>query len=405
MNLRALFWSFGSFAVAGLVLLASEGGKTPAKARYFKGNLHTHSLWSDGDDFPEMIADWYKTKGYDFLALTEHNTIANSIRWVDAEKDETRKRAVKKCLDRFGEAWVERKQDKGKEQVRLKTLTEVQTKLDEAGKFLMISGEEITHSFQKLPVHMNAINLKEIIRPVDGSSVTETMRVNQRQVAEKRKKSGETIVSFLNHPNFVWGVSAKDMAPVEELRFYEVYNGHPGTNQKGDATRPSVERIWDLVLANRLKFPRGVPLLGLATDDSHNYHVKAMNKPTPGRGWIMVFARELDTRLIMEAIDNGDFYSSTGITLSQVSSKVGELSLTIVSEPGITYKTEFIATLKDSTEEAIGMVVASSESLQPSYKMTGNEWYVRAKVTSNKVHPNPSYKGETCAAWTQPLLP
>ncbi len=71
---------------------------------------------------------------------------------------------------------------------------------------------------------------------------------------------------------------------MEELRFYEVYNGHPGTNQKGDATRPSVERIWDLVLANRLKFPRGVPLLGLATDDSHNYHVKAMNKPTPGRG-------------------------------------------------------------------------------------------------------------------------
>ncbi|MEI6326426.1 MAG: hypothetical protein WCO91_13320, partial [Gemmataceae bacterium] len=66
---------------------------------------------------------------------------------------------------------------------------------------------------------------------------------------------------------------------------------------------------------------------------------------------------------------------------------------------------EFIATLKESTEEAIGMVVGSSESLQPSYKMTGNEWYVRAKVTSNKVHPNPSYKGETCAAWTQPLLP
>lgn len=42
--------------------------KIPAKARYFKGNLHTHSLWSDGDDFPEMIADWYKTKGYDFFS-------------------------------------------------------------------------------------------------------------------------------------------------------------------------------------------------------------------------------------------------------------------------------------------------------------------------------------------------
>ena len=27
----------------------------PAGPRYWKGNLHTHSLWSDGDDFPEMI--------------------------------------------------------------------------------------------------------------------------------------------------------------------------------------------------------------------------------------------------------------------------------------------------------------------------------------------------------------
>ena len=37
--------------------------------RFWKGNLHTHSFWSDGDDFPEMIADWYKRHGYHFLAL------------------------------------------------------------------------------------------------------------------------------------------------------------------------------------------------------------------------------------------------------------------------------------------------------------------------------------------------
>jgi hypothetical protein len=38
-------------------------GPLPAVAgapKYWKGNLHTHSLWSVGDDFPEMIADWYK---------------------------------------------------------------------------------------------------------------------------------------------------------------------------------------------------------------------------------------------------------------------------------------------------------------------------------------------------------
>ena len=47
-----------------------------AEPRWFKGNLHTHSLWSDGDDYPEMIADWYARHGYHFLALSDHNVLA-----------------------------------------------------------------------------------------------------------------------------------------------------------------------------------------------------------------------------------------------------------------------------------------------------------------------------------------
>src|SRR5580693_5839579 len=56
---------------------------------YWKGNLHTHSLWSDGDDFPEMIADWYKSHDYHFLALTDHNVLSDGERWIDAALDET----------------------------------------------------------------------------------------------------------------------------------------------------------------------------------------------------------------------------------------------------------------------------------------------------------------------------
>lgn len=36
----------------------SANNDTPAQ--WYKGNLHTHTLWSDGDDFPEMVADWYR---------------------------------------------------------------------------------------------------------------------------------------------------------------------------------------------------------------------------------------------------------------------------------------------------------------------------------------------------------
>ena len=34
-------------------------------ARWWKGNLHTHSLWSDGNDFPDMIVAWYREQSRD----------------------------------------------------------------------------------------------------------------------------------------------------------------------------------------------------------------------------------------------------------------------------------------------------------------------------------------------------
>ena len=76
---------------------------TTSPPHYWKGNLHTHTLWSDGDDFPEMVVDWYKQHGYQFLALTEHNVIAEGEKWVDAETNVlTRKSAVAKYTGRFG---------------------------------------------------------------------------------------------------------------------------------------------------------------------------------------------------------------------------------------------------------------------------------------------------------------
>ena len=39
---------------------------------WYKGNLHTHTTNSDGAYTPEETIALYKSKGYDFLALTDH---------------------------------------------------------------------------------------------------------------------------------------------------------------------------------------------------------------------------------------------------------------------------------------------------------------------------------------------
>lgn len=394
-------------------------------ARFWKGNLHTHSFWSDGDDFPEMIADWYKRHGYHFLAMTDHNVLSDGERWIDAGASKARQETLSKYLARFGDRWVETRQSKGKDQVRLKPLAEFRTMLDEPGRFLMIPGEEITHRFAKAPVHINAINLRDVIKPTDGASVTETIQANHRVVAERRKKTGWRTLAFLNHPNYGWGVRAEDIILADELRFFEIFNAHPSVRNYGDATHVSTERMWDIVLALRLGKHRLPIVHGLATDDAHSYHAFGVGKSNPGRAWIMVRSPYLSAEAIVRAMEAGDFYASTGVTLKDIRREGNTLALKIQPEKGVTYKTEFIATMKevvlaskphvDAKGQAlevteiygpdVGRVVSETDGVEASYKMTGRELYVRARITSSKAHPNPYQKGDVESAWTQPLAP
>jgi hypothetical protein len=406
--------------------LAQTKLEPPAKPRFWKGNLHTHTLWSDGDDFPEMVADWYKRHDYHFLALSDHNVLSEGERWIDAGGAGTvRAKATDKYVTRFGQRWVERRPAGGKEQVRLKPLREFRSLLEESGRFLFIPAEEITHRFAKAPVHINAINLRDVIQPTDGDSIAETMRVNLRAVAAQEKSTGWRMIAFLNHPNFGWGVRAEDMILTDELRFFEVFNGHPSVRNYGDATHPSCERLWDIVLALRLGKHRLPIVYGLATDDAHGYHAFGIGKVNPGRGWVMARAYHLSAESIVRALDAGDFYSSTGVVLDEVARTGDEIRVDIRAEAGVQYRTQFIATPRDAALDSkpqtdkdgkplpvtrvygpeVGKVVAEVKGTAPRYRLTGKELYVRAKVLSTKPHPNPYEKGDVEVAWTQPFVP
>ncbi len=96
--------------------------------RWWKGNIHTHSLWSDGNDFPEMIAEWYRTHGYNFLALSDHNVLSEGSRWMEFSQLVQRggDQVLPKYLARFGPQWVETRgeADSDSYQIRLKPLNE-----------------------------------------------------------------------------------------------------------------------------------------------------------------------------------------------------------------------------------------------------------------------------------------
>ncbi|MGM0546904.1 MAG: histidinol-phosphatase [Bacteroidota bacterium] len=377
-------------------------GDEESETQWHKGNLHTHSYWSDGDDYPEMIMKWYKGNGYDFVALSDHNTLAEGEKWIEPEKDSQHEKTFQNYLDEYGEDWVEFEENEDHYRVRLKTLEEYRTLFEEEGQFLVLKSEEITDGFEDKPIHVNATNIQELIEPQGGNSVVDVMQNNIDAVHEQREETGEPMFPHINHPNFGWSITADDLKKLEGERFFEVYNGHPHVHNEGDSLRSGTEQMWDEVITHYLL--EGKPVMyGIAVDDAHHYHEMDNDHANPGRGWIQVKSQKLSPDSIIAAMERGDFYSTNGISLKEIDFNGEMLSIDIDAEEGVNYTTEFIGTHSDSTGD-IGTLFKTEEGTEPAYTFSGGEIYIRAKITSDKKKENPYSEGEFEVAWVQPVM-
>ncbi|MBA3466282.1 MAG: hypothetical protein H0T21_02655 [Gemmatimonadaceae bacterium] len=412
------------------------------EARWWKGNLHTHTLWSDGNDFPEMVVEFYRERGYNFLALSDHNVLTQGQKWIPLDSSARRemKSRFDRYLRRFGGHWVETRGTGNTNglplEVRLKPLSEFRSLFEDRGVFLMIPGEEITNRFplaagsdsaagKFLAIHLNATNLLELINPQGGATVSEMIDNNLKAVHEQEARTGQQMLPHLNHPNFQYAVTAEEIANAVSDHFFEIFNGHPGTNQRGDSHHAPMEKLWDIANTIRLTNLNTAPLYGLATDDSHHYDSNDMSRSIPGRGWIMVRARHLTPESLIRAIKSAEFYASSGVTFNDVryDSTSRTLAISIKAEPGVEYTTSFIGTpvshdlsstaILDEQgkpiratrryKDEIGKTFATVRGTAPTFNLTGAELYVRAVVTSSKPHPRQSFVGQTEQAWTQPV--
>lgn len=397
------------------------------EAAWYRGNLHTHTLWSDGDHYPEVVALWYREHGYHFLTFTDHNTLHDHERWVLVKKTKGGLPAFEQLKEQFPADWPVVRDGKDGQEIRLKTFDETFDELAVPGRFLLIQGEEVSDRFNRRPIHLCVSNLTEVLPPMGGESIADVIQNNVDQALARRERSGRRTMVHLNHPNFTWAITAEDFMQIRGERFFELYNGHPGVRNSGDAVHASTERMWDIVNSFRLgKFD--LPLMyGLATDDGHVYTKPAPARlAQPGRGWVQVLAAELDPDVLTESMEEGRFYSSSGVTLDRIEFSGNTLSVRVAAEPGLTYRIDFIGTRRGfdmSSESAtpdpdtadlvtrvysdeVGAALKSAENVtQASYQCDGDELYVRAVVTSSRMHPNPSKEGEFERAWVQPVIP
>jgi hypothetical protein len=321
-----------AFFVMMLALPASS--QAPAaekKLRWYKGNTHTHTLNSDGDSTPDEVVRWYREHGYDFVVITDHNFLTS----VDG-------------LNSLHGA-------------------------DE--KFLVVRGEEVTDAFGDKPLHINGLEVKRLVPPQGGKSVVDVV---QRDIDAIRAAEG---VPHINHPNYGWAISVDDLKKIERHRLFEIFNGHPLVNNVGGGGQPSMEEVWDILLTG------GKLLYGIAVDDAHHfkrpYDVWAAR---PGQGWVVVRAERLSGPALLAALERGDFYASTGVEIADYT--VTEEAMTVtVRERGLTkFTTHFIG--------RGGKVLQTSTTPASTYRIRGDEGYVRARVIDSN--------GKT--AWMQPVM-
>ena len=305
-------------------------------SKWYKGNIHTHTNESDGDSDPKTVVNFFVEANYDFLVLSDHNHVT--------------------VLD-YGNNHPD---------------------------ILMIPGEEVTVR-EPFNIHMGAIGINSYVEPVYGNDSVDTIKANTNAI---HAAGG---IAVLNHPNYRWAVNHEMINKVKELKFFEVFNGDKATNNLGGEDVKSMEEMWDFLLSN------GKLIYGVATDDSHHYKNFSSLLSNPGRGWIMVKSETRNQDDILDNFAKGNFYSSTGVFISDILINKKEISLDIdtnsihISSVPILFsnykfKTQFIS--------QYGIVLDETWDLNPKYKIKGHEKYIRAVITNSTGHK----------AWTQPIF-
>jgi len=329
VNRRDFIRVLGGNAVLALAAGSAAGQNAPPA--WYRGNLHTHTINSDGDSPPYDVMAWYKRNGYQFLALTDHNTFTDPTLFDTNPND----------------------------------------------NFLLIGAEEVTNP---MTVHVNAIGVKRAIPAQKGETVTEIL---QASIDAIRAEGG---IPLINHPNYRWAFTAKEMLPLHGVGLLEIASGHPLVNTDGDGITASHEQMWDQLLS------AGMRIFGVAVDDVHNFREEfSLDRADPGRGWVVVRAPALTREAILAALNSGDFYASTGVALKDI--QATPESLTVEIEPSS------VATGSPRRYRVVfvgkgGSVLAVSNQNPASYKFKGNEGYVRARIEDSGSR----------RAWTQPVF-
>lgn len=277
------------------------------EGQWYKGNLHCHTTISDGNLTPEEVVDLYKSHGYSFLAISDHNIYTdfgssfNSEDFVILPAVE----AAAVLVEREGSSNC------------LKTHHIHGILAPSAGDGAAASapgncgaaGEG--HECGSAPAdtaaakdffaaaaadgqngapleHMEEVPTRVFAGQWDGAAVAQALSDDLR---------ARSCITIYNHP--IWSrVRESEFIHTTGLTALEIYN-YNTVNESGTGYDTT---YWDVMLRE------GKKIWGVASDDNHNteYFEDSCG------GFIVVKAPKLSREDITQAIVDGNYYSSSG---------------------------------------------------------------------------------------------
>jgi hypothetical protein len=258
------------------------------------GTTHVHTDKSDGKANYDTVLKTYVSKGFDFIAITDHEKYSNESYY---------------------------------------------------NGLIILPGSEETASVER--GHINNVGVSSTTNATSGNQI----------ISYFSALGGLTV---LNHPgDLKWTWSTDELSYIRGYTGVEIYNGN---RQEEYSTR------YDWILSNV-----DTSIWCVATDDLHN-------PATAGRAYIVVNTPVKTIDSIINSFRAGNFYASTGASISSIEVYGSDIRVTCPEASTITWISR-------------GKTIQSkSRVMEDVYTVRGNESYVRILVDT-----------AGGKAWSQPI--
>ncbi len=279
----------------------------PAK-NYYKGNMHCHSNLSDGFFSPEELKDLYKEKGYSFLAITDHEFFVNH-KDLDDENFITLTSA-EYAIKQFPEQ---------------STLKNFNMKVCHLNFYAKEQDNDYCARYNSVYDHYSSPELKATFKlpEIEEPRVYGAEGIN-KLISDMKEKG---FFVCYNHPR--WSLeNYGDYCGYEGLWAVEVYN-----------SACNVDGLYDYdinVLDDMLR--DGKRVFASCGDDNHNKKAEERFLQSFGAA-VYVNAEDLTYGSIINGLLSGNFYSSQGPVIEELSFEDGKVYVKCSDAKRISYST------------------------------------------------------------------